>query len=179
MQFSVWKWISAITIAILFLANHAYARKIPRDWYLSSPWEDNLGPFKNDVGKRVTVHGWIGIGVKQGYSILVDDKSHIAIAIEALPCPKDGRITETITFTGWESARDAWSPERASEADRKRMDQNLLAIEHAHKYDEYVTAFGTLCHFKYVQNGVKHRSCQAAPSHLFFSVNDVVIRKSP
>jgi hypothetical protein len=132
MQCRFWKWIFTTTFAfaLLSLANYAHARKIPKDWYLNWPYNDDQGPFKGQVGKRVTVRGWIGEATKQGYSILVDDKSHIAISIETLLVPKDGQLTETVTFTGWETARDTCSPKRPSAADRKHMEQNLLILEH-------------------------------------------------
>lgn len=133
------------------------------------------------IGRKVKVRGkFLDLG-KGSYG-LMDSGSNVSIAFEPISVPKNGELTIKYTVTRYrknpndfkakvEEFGGNWYSKKTSPPRNKKL-QNLTS---SLKLNQFITATGTLCHFKMITAGDYDLFPQVASSHFFFSIDDLSI----
>lgn len=133
------------------------------------------------IGHKVKVRGkFLDLG-KGSYG-LMDSGSNVSIAFEPISIPKNGELTIKYTVTKFrknpndfkakvEEFGGNWYSKKTSPTKTKKLQTLTSSL----KPNTYVTATGTLCHFKMITSGEYDLFPQVAGSHFFFSIDDLII----
>lgn len=135
------------------------------------------------VGRKITVRGKL-VDWGKGSSGLIDENMKVGIIFEPIEIPKNGELTVKYTVTRYrENPNDfaarvderggKWFSKITSPKRKKKLQQLLAAV----KLHEYITASGTLCHFKMITAGKYALYPQVPSSHFFFSTDDLSLGK--
>ena len=153
-----------------------YADTLPSGLWVGNT--NDVASLEKSLGKHITVRGWL-TNDKEGPMIILDDRTHDGISIEAIRVHKAAEVTLRITWTGWMSFKEEYSIV-SSQEDSRRLRAKIETLEKTYKlYSKpscYVAASGQLYHKRILIDGMKHhRRCAMPQDHFFFSVDDVRI----